>query len=115
MPLIAPESLVCLVYVIVACVVGFLGLPLYFGKIPPNRFYGFRTERTLADPKVWYPVNRVAGGWMAVTGALTAAVATWVQRNGWKLESAAVANLIVFSAGMFLMLIHSLRTLWRIK
>lgn len=115
MPSIAPESFICLVYVIAACFLGLLGLPLYFGKIPPNRFYGFRTERTLADHKVWYPVNRVAGGWMAITGALTAAVATWVQRNGWKLESAAVANLIVFSAGMLIMLIHSLRTLWRIK
>jgi uncharacterized membrane protein len=115
MPLIVPESLVCLVYVIVACVVGLLGLPLYFGKIPPNRFYGFRTERTLADPKVWYPVNRAAGGWMIITGALTAAVATWGERNSWQLESAAVANLVVFSAGMLIMLIHSLRTLWRIK
>lgn len=115
MPSIAPESFICLVYVIAACFLGLLGLPLYFGKIPPNRFYGFRTERTLADPKVWYPVNRVAGGWMAITGALTAAVATWVHRDGWKLESAAVANLVVFSAGMLLMLIHSLRTLWRIK
>ena len=115
MPLIAPESFLCLLYVIASCLVGLLGLPLYFGKIPPNRFYGFRTARTLADPKVWYPVNRVSGGWMAVTGALTAAAATWGERNGWKLESAAVVNLVVFSAGMLIMLIHSLRTLWRIK
>jgi uncharacterized membrane protein len=115
MPLIAPETLICLVYVIVACVVGLLGLPLYFGKIPPNRFYGFRTTRTLADPNAWYSVNRVCGGWMAVTGALTAAVATWGQRDGLKLESAAIANLVVFSAGMLCMLLHSLRTLWRIK
>jgi uncharacterized membrane protein len=115
MPLIAPESFICLVYVIASCVVGLLGLPMYFGKVPPNRFYGFRTERTLSDPKVWYPVNRVAGGWMVVTGAITAAVATWVQRYGWKLESAAIANLSVFLGGIITMLIHSLRTLWRIK
>jgi uncharacterized membrane protein len=115
MPLIAPESFICLVYVIASCLVALLGLPLYFGKIPPNRFYGFRTEQTLADPDVWYPVNRVAGGWMVVTGAITAGVATWAERQSWELESAAIANLSVFLAGILFMLIHSLRTLWRFK
>ena len=38
-----------------------VSVPLALGKVPPNRLYGFRTPRTLADDRVWYPVNRVAG------------------------------------------------------
>jgi uncharacterized membrane protein len=115
MPSIAPESLVLLTYMLVGGALVLLGLPLYSRKIPPNRFYGFRTARTLADPHVWYPVNRVTGGWMVVTGAVTAGVATWVQRAGYNVPFAAMVNLITFSVGMLFMLIHSIVTLWNIK
>jgi SdpI/YfhL protein family len=39
-----------------------LSLPLIFGLIPPNRFYGVRTMETLADKGLWYRANRL-GGW----------------------------------------------------
>jgi len=35
-------------------------VPLIFGLIPRNRFYGVRTPKTLSDDRVWYPVNRFA-------------------------------------------------------
>src|SRR5688572_13826064 len=38
-----------------------LGVPLALGKIPPNWGYGFRTPRTLSDPRIWYEANRVSG------------------------------------------------------
>lgn len=51
-----------------------VSVPLALGKVPPNRLYGFRTPRVLADDRVWYPVNRVAGrrgmGFSIVLGAL---------------------------------------------
>ncbi len=115
MPLIAPESMILLVYMLASGVLILLGLPLYFRKVSPNRFYGFRTGRSLADPKVWYAVNRVTGGWMVLTGAVTAGVATWAQRSGYNAPAAAGLNLTTFVGGMTIMLIHSLRTLWRMK
>lgn len=115
MPLIAPESAILLVYMLASGVLILFGLPLYFRKVPPNRFYGFRTGRTLADANVWYAVNRVTGGWMVVTGALTAGMATWAERGSYNPPTAAGLNLAVFLIGMALMLIHSLRTLWRMK
>jgi len=36
-------------------------IPMVLGKIPPNRFYGFRTRKTLSNPEVWYSANRLAG------------------------------------------------------
>jgi uncharacterized membrane protein len=54
-----------------------LGAPLVRGKIPPNRWYGFRVRRTLGDPSVWYAANRHAGRWMIVAGiAMIAGAAT---------------------------------------
>jgi hypothetical protein len=115
MPPIDPESVVLLTYLAAAGFLVLLGIPLYFRMVPPNRFYGFRTERTLAHPEVWYAVNRVTGGWMVVTGAATVAIATWAQRSGYTAPTAAGVNLVVFVTGMALMLIQSLRALWRSK
>lgn len=35
--------------------------PLAAGRIAPNRFYGFRTPRVVADERAWFPVNKMAG------------------------------------------------------
>ena len=43
------------------------------GRIPPNRFIGFRTEDTLSDPEIWYPVNRAMGWFLAPAAALSLA------------------------------------------
>ncbi|NNJ09173.1 SdpI family protein [Chloroflexales bacterium ZM16-3] len=48
-------------FVIPAGIFFVLTLPLILGLIPPNRGYGIRTAATLADPQVWYRVNRVGG------------------------------------------------------
>ena len=46
------------------------GLPLKHDKVPPNRFYGFRTRKTLSDEKIWYAVNRVTGSDMISVGII---------------------------------------------
>lgn len=46
-----------------------LGIPLLLGRIPPNSWYGCRTEKTLSSDEIWYPVNRVTGRYMIVSGA----------------------------------------------
>ncbi|RYE52717.1 MAG: SdpI family protein [Sphingobacteriales bacterium] len=48
-----------------------LGLPLVFNKIPPNKFYGLRTEATLADEKLWFAKNHRAGRASVCIGILT--------------------------------------------
>ena len=49
-----------------------LGVPLALGRVPPNGWYGFRTPRTLAEPAVWYEINRGCGIGMVIAGALIA-------------------------------------------
>ncbi len=38
-----------------------LAWPLARGAVGPNRWYGVRLPQTLADPDLWYPVNRFFG------------------------------------------------------
>src|SRR5262245_57937165 len=47
-----------------------VSVPMIIERVPPNRWYGFRTPRTQSDPKVWYPANRIAGQYFAFAGFL---------------------------------------------
>jgi SdpI/YfhL protein family len=44
------------------------GIPMALGLVPPNRFYGFRTAKTLSSPEIWYPANRVSGWSLVIAG-----------------------------------------------
>jgi uncharacterized membrane protein len=74
--------------------------------VPPNPLYGFRTPATLQDPSVWYPVNRVAGRWLAATGVGVACSAafTFLARLG--LPAAPLFNLVPLMAGVGGMILH---------
>ena len=50
-----------------------LSIPLILGKVPPNKFYGCRTKKTLSDPKIWYEVNRASGKDFLTSGVLVLA------------------------------------------
>lgn len=45
-----------------------LSVPLILRTIGPNPLYGFRVQRTLEDPAVWYPVNAYAAKRLLVVG-----------------------------------------------
>lgn len=47
-----------------------LSIPLIQKRVPPNRYYGFRTAKSLSEPKIWYEVNRIQGIDLFVAGAL---------------------------------------------
>ena len=47
-----------------------LCVPMIFRKIPPNRFYGFRTAKTLSDERIWYEANAIGGRWLFLAGVV---------------------------------------------
>ncbi|MCE5315447.1 MAG: SdpI family protein [Armatimonadota bacterium] len=58
-----------------------LALPLIFGKVPPNRLYGFRVEKTMRDPEIWYAANRYSGWgmfWIGVAVTITSVVLAFI-------------------------------------
>ena len=58
------------IYAGMALVLIVICVPMILERVPPNRWYGFRTPRTLSDPNVWYPANRIAGQYLAVAAVL---------------------------------------------
>lgn len=56
------------------------GWPLATRRVRPNRWYGLRVPATLADERVWYDANAVAGRDMMVLGVIVSMVALWLPR-----------------------------------
>lgn len=91
-----------------------MGIPCSQGWVRPNRLYGFRTRKTLEDPDVWYPTNRVAGYWAIATGIITAGVSITTFFAGLGLPAAAWVNLIPFVVGIVGTLIHGFLVIRRV-
>ena len=47
-----------------------LSIPLILERVPPNSIYGFRTAKSLSDPKIWYEINRISGVDLLIAGVL---------------------------------------------
>ena len=47
-----------------------ISVPLIRQQVRPNRWYGFRTPKTLSSPEIWYPANRAAGIDLLVAGVV---------------------------------------------
>lgn len=69
-PLTASHLGVCASYVCIGLLYVGLALPLIRRRVPPNRYYGFRTPRTLASRSTWYAANEVAGRALLVAGVV---------------------------------------------
>ena len=50
-----------------------ISVPLILERVPPNGTYGFRTRKTLSDPKIWYAANRASGHDLLIAGAIITA------------------------------------------
>ena len=57
-------------YAVMGILLILASVPMITERVPPNRWYGFRTPRTQSDPRVWYPANRMAGQYLAFAGLL---------------------------------------------
>ena len=51
-----------------------LGLPLARGKVRRNRWFGYRTPRTMKDDRIWEPVNTMTGIAFVVAGSIAVAI-----------------------------------------
>jgi uncharacterized membrane protein len=87
-----------------------LGIPLLKGRIPPNRFYGARTRKTLSDERIWYAVNRVTGRDLIIGGVAVMITAVGIQFFGKSLNPnhAATILLTVLVVSVIVMVIDSL-------
>lgn len=61
---------------------GLVPLPLVFGKVPRNGFYGYRTRATLTSDFVWYEANAYFGLRFLLASAVTCVAAVFLYRSG---------------------------------
>jgi uncharacterized membrane protein len=92
-----------------------ISLPVMYDKVPPNGFYGFRTPRTMSDPNLWYPANRVAGRNMVLAGLIViiTALVVFAMQKSIHPKTAALTLLVVSLASLTGAVIHSLMALRR--
>lgn len=48
-----------------------ISIPLIFRKVPPNVIYGFRTRKTLSNPRIWYEANALGGKSLVIGSVVT--------------------------------------------
>jgi uncharacterized membrane protein len=92
-----------------------ISLPMIYDKVPPNGFYGFRTPRTMSNPNLWYPANRVAGRNMVLAGLIViiTALVVFAMQKSIHPKTAALTLLVVSLASLTGAVIHSLMALRR--
>ncbi len=87
-----------------------IALPLLFGKVPPNSFYGFRVAATLDSPRLWYAVNQHAAKRLIVSGvSLIAAALLLYFVPGMTVDIYALGCLAVFGVVFGFGLVQSFR------
>lgn len=74
-----------------------LSIPLIQERVPPNSFYGFRTAKSLSDPKIWYAINRMSGIDLLIAGSLISlgSVAMLILGQGLQPRQLALALLLL--------------------
>ena len=90
-----------------------ISIPLVQERVPPNGTYGFRTRKTLSDPKIWYAANRASGQDLFVTGAVItiSSIAMLLFGRGLKPEYAVFTLLAVMVFSLIGALVNGYRTL----
>src|SRR6266542_951173 len=90
-------------------------IPMMLERVPPNGWYGFRTPRTMSDPNIWYPANRVAGRNLSLAGVLliAATVGVFLVHRSLNPETATIILGVVAATTLTGTVLHSLLALRR--
>ena len=54
----------------VAAMIALTAVPLLFGWVPPNPYYGFRTPRSMSSPEAWSRANEIMACYLLASQAL---------------------------------------------
>ena len=92
-----------LVFPLLGTVIAALGMPLWIGMVPPNRYYGVRAA-AVADEAMWYAVNKAAGRDLVAVGGLTLVLSTWLLSTDIGGVAYAIVMSVVLGAGAALII-----------
>jgi uncharacterized membrane protein len=78
-------------------------IPLILRRIKPNRWYGFRTDKSLSAERVWYEANAYSGWLLLCLGVVLAAMSValhFVPSIGGSLATYGLACGALFTIGL---------------
>ena len=104
----ADKELLLLLYCAAGVLLAGLSIPLIRRKVPPNSLYGFRIEKTMNNPELWYLVNYYSARrmlWTAIAFVVTALGLYFIP--GISLDTYAMMCLGVFSIGMVITIVQT--------
>jgi len=85
--------------ILMGIIIILVSIPLLIDAIKPNRFYGFRTKKTLSCPEFWYKANKYAAKELIAAGMVIIMLAI--------LSMLAFFSIVMFttiqSVGLFIM------------
>src|SRR5512147_1357328 len=58
-----------------------ISLPLVLKLVPPNRWYGFRTRKTLSNPEIWYEANYKGGVGLILASIIALVARALIMQN----------------------------------
>ena len=97
----------------VLCIAG--GLPLAMNIIPPNRWAGVRTRKTLSDERIWYLANSYCGKVYILFGSITVIVAVVLRLTAMSPATYHLICGLVILGGVLLTSIATLIYVWRVS
>jgi len=105
----------CFLFGLVGLLFVGISIPLIQGHVPPNRYYGFRTPKTLSDPVIWYEVNRASGRDLLLAGLFITFCSTTMMflAQSWQAERVVITLLSVTVLCVVGATFHGLRLLRR--
>jgi hypothetical protein len=106
------KQLLLLLYCSAGLLLALLSIPLMRRKIPPNGLYGFRIEKTINNPELWYLVNQFSAKrmfWTAI--AFVAAALGLYLLPGIGLDDYAMGCLGVFIIGLIITIVQTVNYL----
>ncbi|HEU5402457.1 MAG TPA: SdpI family protein [Terriglobales bacterium] len=81
-----------------------VSLPLVLKLVPLNRWYGFRTRKTLSDESIWYEAN-YKGGMGLIVASVIALAARVVIMQSFERGTGAVLSMFVLMGCMAMALV----------
>ena len=91
-------------FLVPCAIIAVVSVPMMFNLVPPNRVYGFRTRRTLADRELWFRANRFLGWALFIAAVMSAAI--FLLEPGLS-SPRSVAGLLVFVVPLIVALVAS--------
>jgi len=96
-------KIVLVAYVVPGMAVVF-GIPMALRLVPPNRFYGYRTRKTLSSVDIWYRANRFSGWTLTIAGIVALGHNIFFQRHHADWPSATQQVFMSAATGVLLLL-----------